>query len=213
LVGFKYIAQTIDAEGPDRFVFGMEESLGYLAGDYCRDKDAAIAALYAMELAAELRKRGKTLLDRLDELYVEHGYFVEAQKSVVCKGAQGQEQIQQLMARLRQSPPIQLAGQAFSRVRDYGRHEVRSLPKNVKTADISKPEGELLIFESGDSSGFLAFAARPSGTEPKIKFYLFGGSRCGDSGALAEAKDTTDAAVRELSAALSTWIDQTLETA
>ena len=211
LVGFKYIGQTMDVEGADKFVFGMEESLGYLAGEYCRDKDAAIAALYALELAAELKKQGKTLLDRLDELYVEHGYFAETQKSVVCKGAQGQEQIQKLISALRNSPPIEFAGHSFVHVRDYGQHEIRGLPDNVKIEDIPKPEGELLIFESRTPDGFQAFAARPSGTEPKIKFYLFAGRDCEALGQLADIKSETSLAQSEFSDALSEWIDRTLE--
>ena len=91
LVGFKYIGQTMDAKGPDKFVFGAEESLGYLAGTYARDKDAGIAALYLAECAAELRGEGKTLLDRLNELYIEHGYYYEGQTSKFCEGAEGNQ--------------------------------------------------------------------------------------------------------------------------
>ena len=90
LVGFKYIAETMDEQGPEDFVFGTEESLGYLSGTYCRDKDAAIAALWVCELAAELKSEGKTLLNLLDELYLEHGYHLEGQVSKTCKGSQGE---------------------------------------------------------------------------------------------------------------------------
>ena len=89
LVGFKYIARTVEELGADKFVFGAEESLGYLAGDYCRDKDAAVAALYVMELASELKSQHRTLLDDLDRLYSQHGYFAEAQRSFEHAGRRG----------------------------------------------------------------------------------------------------------------------------
>src|SRR5262249_23068544 len=97
LVGFKYIAQTVDREGPGRFACGAEESLGFLAGTYAREKDAAIAALYLCECAAELKRQNKTLLDRLDELYQVHGYFLEGQRSESCKGPKGRALIERLI--------------------------------------------------------------------------------------------------------------------
>ena len=84
LVGFKWIAQTLEANGPEKFVFGCEESIGFLAGQYCRDKDGAIGALFILELAAELKAEGKTLLDHLDSLYSKHGYHKEDQTSIYC---------------------------------------------------------------------------------------------------------------------------------
>ncbi|MGH7129131.1 MAG: phospho-sugar mutase, partial [Planctomycetaceae bacterium] len=145
LVGFKYIAETMEGEGPELFVFGAEESLGYLAGQYARDKDAAIAALYLLELAAELRREGKTLLDRLDELFIEHGYFAEGQRSKTCEGSSGQQQIEELMRAFREAPPAELGGRPLDRVLDFGRHEVRSLPANAKSQELPRPDGDLLI--------------------------------------------------------------------
>src|SRR5262249_6788044 len=132
LVGFKYIAQTMDREGAERFVFGAEESLGYLAGTYARDKDAAVAALYLCECAAELQRQKKTLLDRLDEIYSAHGYFVEAQRSETCQGPKGKALIDRLMEALTNDPPRSLAGIELAQVRDYRRHEVRALPANER---------------------------------------------------------------------------------
>lgn len=219
LVGFKYIAQTIDREGPERFVFGAEESLGYLAGTYARDKDAAIAALYLCECAAELKRQNKTLLDRLDELYLAHGYFLEAQQSESAEGPKGRAMIERLMEALTNDPPKSLAGIDLVRVRDYAKHEIRTLPENVRAGELLDPQGELLFFESAPSDSTIGFAARPSGTEPKIKFYFFARSQCSEpvtpvEGAeappavksLAEVKSLTEARLKEFQGALSAWV-------
>jgi phosphoglucomutase/phosphomannomutase len=206
LVGFKYIAQTMDREGPDRFVFGTEESLGYLAGEYCRDKDAAIAALYLAEAAAELRAEGKTLLDRLDELYGEFGYHVEGQRSEVCPGSRGREQIEGILEALREAPPAELAGLTPVRVNDYLKHEVRSLPENRRERELPEPSGDLLFFEAVSDECRVRFAARPSGTEPKIKFYLFASGDAGDAESLESSKGRIDGIMTDFSNALGEWV-------
>ena len=211
LVGFKYIGQAIDHQGPQKFVFAAEESLGYLAGSYCRDKDAAIAALYILELAAELRNDAKTLLDRLDELYLVHGYFVESQSSEVCKGARGKEQIEGLMQTFREAPPYELAEIPLARVRDYGWHEVRALPDNLKIEELPQPDGDLLFFDSADGKDRFSVAVRPSGTEPKIKFYFFAQAGCDDPDSLGELKTRLDQALRAVQQAFSAWVRNVLE--
>jgi phosphoglucomutase/phosphomannomutase len=212
LVGFKYIAQTMDREGPDRFVFGAEESLGYLAGTYARDKDASIAALYLCECAAELQRQNKTLLDRLDELYALHGYFLEGQRSESCQGPKGRAMIEQLMEALTNDPPRTLAGVELVRVRDYQRHEVRSLPDNQRQDDLPEPQGDLVFFESAPSDCTISFAARPSGTEPKIKFYFFARAACPEGADLAGVKTQTETRLREFQEALSAWVHNILGT-
>lgn len=211
LVGFKYIAQTMDEHGPDKFVFGAEESLGYLAGEYCRDKDAAVAAMYLMEAAAELKtESNKTLLNRLDELYLQYGYYLEGQISQVCEGSNGQQQIQKLMQTFREQPPAELGANRLTEVLDYGQHEVRTLPENQKTADLPKPSGNLLMFAlQGDSVNF-RIAVRPSGTEPKIKFYFFAHSEVSEASGLPEVKENTKAALEELQSALVDWLKSAL---
>ena len=206
LVGFKYIAQTMDREGPERFVLGAEESLGYLAGTYARDKDAAIAALYLCECAAELKRQNKTLLDRLDELYAVHGYFLEAQRSETCQGQKGRALIERVMEALTSDPPRTLAGIDLALVRDYQKHEIRSLPANVRTGELLQPQGDLLFFESVPSDCAIKFAVRPSGTEPKIKFYFFARSQCPEPAALAGIKTSTENRLREFQEALSAWV-------
>lgn len=207
LVGFKYIAQTMDAEGPDKFVFGAEESLGYLAGAYCRDKDAAVAALYLLELAAELRQEGKTLLDRLDDLYQDLGYFAEGQRSEVCEGSRGKEQIDGLMKKFREAPPRKLAGVSIARIRDYKLGEVRTQPGNKQAEELTGPKGDLLFLESAVEDGRrFSIAVRPSGTEPKIKFYFFGQAVSAELSAIDELKKSTDGAMSALQTALSKWV-------
>jgi phosphoglucomutase/phosphomannomutase len=219
LVGFKYIAQTMDREGPERFIFGAEESLGFLAGTYCRDKDAAIAALYLCECAAELKRQNKTLLDRLDELFTSYGYFVEAQRSETCKGPKGRAMIDRLMEALTNDPPRTLAGIELVRVRDYQKHEVRQLPANERIDDLPEPKGDVVFFESAPADCTISFAARPSGTEPKIKFYFFARAACAPPApqaegseapaaakSLAEVKSHTESRLTEFQDALSAWV-------
>lgn len=208
LVGFKYIGQTMDREGPQDFVFGAEESLGYLAGAYARDKDAAVGALFIAELAAELKGQGKTLLDRLGELYVEHGYFLEAQRSETCPGPSGRQQIEAIMAAFRAAPPSELAGVTLAEVRDYKRNEIRSLPDNQKMAELPEPTGDLMFLDSAPGDFRCSIAVRPSGTEPKIKFYFFAAADVKAAAALGTVKQATDDRLKALQDALSTWVRQ-----
>ena len=208
LVGFKYIAAAIDANGPDRFVFAAEESVGYMAGEYCRDKDASVAAMFALELASELRTSGKTLVDRLDELYVRHGYYHEAQFVQVCPGAQGSNEISRMMLALRDRTPARLGTAIFETVRDYQRHEVRSLPSNTVQSELPQPSGDLLILEGTSGPCRVSLAGRPSGTEPKIKFYLF--VNTSPELSLSEAKPLAQRALTELESALKEWLASTV---
>ena len=216
MTGFKYIGGAMDTEGAEHFAFGFEESIGFLAGAYARDKDATIAGLYLLELAAELKASGKTLLDRLDELFVEHGYFCDTQLSKTCTGESGRAQIQQISAALRSSPPAMVGDARLTRVEDYKRHEIRTLPDNVVVGQIEQPTGDLLIFDGvvdlpGASTG-VRVAARPSGTEPKIKFYLFAhpADGCRDQLPLSELKKAREEVLRSVQNALSQWIDSTV---
>jgi phosphoglucomutase/phosphomannomutase len=211
LVGFKYIAQLMDRVGPEHFVFGAEESLGYLTGSYARDKDASVAALLLSEAAAELKQEGKTLLDRLDELFVEHGYFIETQKSETRTGPRGKSQIDQLMGALASSPPEELAGLPFRRVRDYVRHEVRKFPGNVRAGDLPEPKGDMLVFEAEASDCAVTLAARPSGTEPKIKFYFFARAAVADAASLDSVRIAAEQRLADFTTALLEWAGRVWE--
>jgi phosphoglucomutase/phosphomannomutase len=155
-VGFKWIAQQIDTAGPEHFVFGTEESHGFLIGQYLRDKDGAAACMLMAELAAAVKAAGKTLFDRLEALYWQHGYHGERQVSVFMTGSAGMARMQTLMQRLRTDPPRSLGGMAVRGTRDYLQLE---------------PRGDMVILDLAEEGHYVA--VRPSGTEPKVKFYLF----------------------------------------
>ncbi|MBO5365963.1 MAG: phospho-sugar mutase [Peptococcaceae bacterium] len=173
LTGFKYIGEKMigfDKNSDHTFIMGYEESYGYLVGNHAKDKDAVVASMLICEMAAYQKAQGKTLLERLEELYQEHGYYKEALDSFTLPGADGQERIAAIMADLRARELHEIGGQAIAEVKDY-KNGIDDLPK----ADVLK-----YFFVSG---GWMA--VRPSGTEPKIKFYY---SVRGKTMAEAEAK-------------------------
>ncbi|QEH36826.1 Phosphoglucomutase [Aquisphaera giovannonii] len=189
LVGFKWIGERIDREGPAGFLFGFEESHGYLKGTYARDKDAAVASLLFAELAATVKDRNQTVLEYLDDLYVDVGHYGEHLINKTYKGREGVEQIKALMAAFRSGPPKSVGGAEVTEVYDYQAHEIRALKGTAAARPLPHPSGDLLIFHT--SVPGVRFAARPSGTEPKIKFYLFARSEVKGPGKLAEAKAET----------------------
>jgi phosphoglucomutase/phosphomannomutase len=168
-VGFKYIGGIIDEMGPERFVFGTEESHGYLAGTYARDKDAAVAAMLLAELAAQVKAAGQTLNEKLDSLYWQFGYHAESQISVTMPGSQGMQQMAALMARFRTDPPCELAGLRVARVRDY-LQLIEFQPRETPHA-FQGPVGDMVMLELDAEGAYVA--VRPSGTEPKVKYYMF----------------------------------------
>lgn len=170
LIGFKYIGQIIrENEGTDRqFVIGGEESFGILKGDYARDKDGASGALPLAEYAAELKARGKTLVDRLYELYRELGLFVETLEVAVYPGAEGFNVMQSIMTKLRQSPPREIGGHRVSAWLDYS--TLTRITTDGASEDIESPKSNILVFELGDHRRRITI--RPSGTEPKLKCYI-----------------------------------------
>jgi len=192
-VGFKWIAGLMDACGPEGFLFGTEESHGYLIGTYARDKDGAAACLLMAQLAADLKAGGKTLHQRLDELMIEHGVYIEDLINVQMEGSQGMSDMKKLMEKLRTTPPASIGGLPVLAVRDYG-SLVRRTAQGVSEA-IEAPKSNMLMLELGNIEGVPssnAIAVRPSGTEPKIKFYLFGHEAISESSqaGLEQAKQT-----------------------
>jgi phosphomannomutase len=174
-VGFKWIGGLMDACGPDGFLFGTEESHGYLIGQYARDKDGAVACLLMAQLAAELKTRGLSLHQRLNELLTEHGVFIEDLINVQMEGSEGMANMKKLMQAFRESPPQSLGGLPVLAVRDYGKLTRRLADGRIEPLDA--PSSNMLMLDLGNADGTPsgnAVAVRPSGTEPKIKFYLFG---------------------------------------
>jgi len=193
LVGFKWIGQRIDEAGPAGFLFGFEESHGYLKGTYARDKDAAVASLLFAELAATVKDRQQTVLEYLDDLYIDVGHHGERLINKTLEGREGATQIKALMAAFREHPPRSVGGLDVTEVHDYKTHEVRSLTGGP-ARPLPEPAGDLMIFHT--SAPGTRFAARPSGTEPKIKFYLFarsGTEGVSDRDKLAAVKAKTEA--------------------
>lgn len=189
LVGFKWIAERIDQAGHAGFLFGFEESHGYLKGTHVRDKDAAVAALLFAELAATVKARKQTVLEYLDDLYIDVGHHDERLINKTLEGREGVAQIQKLMTAFRSAPPRSVAGLAVTEVHDYGTHEIRPVTAVGDVRPLPYPSGDLLIFQTAAPG--TRFAARPSGTEPKIKFYLFARSEVRGPEHLAEAKAET----------------------
>ncbi len=201
LVGFKWIGLQIDESGPDRFVFGFEESHGYLKGTHARDKDAAVAAMLFAELAADLKVRGKTVLQYLDELYRRVGYYGERLINKVMEGREGVAQIKTLMAAFRSKPPQHIGGLAIEEVYDYQTHEI--CKADGSKTPLPQPSGDLLIFHLAKPG--MRFAARPSGTEPKIKFYLFARTDVGDDH-LSNAMEASGQRLDHIAADLEEYI-------
>jgi phosphoglucomutase/phosphomannomutase len=169
LVGFKWIAGAIDQFGPERFIYGTEESHGYMAGSYVRDKDGAAASMLLCELAARLKAAGQTLHEKLDALFWQHGVHAERTISVMMPGSEGMVRMMEVMAAFRAAPPAQIAGDRVARVRDYERQIVT--PAGGEPRHLEGPKGDLVFLDLANEGNYVA--CRPSGTEPKIKFYLF----------------------------------------
>ncbi len=169
LTGFKYIADKIlELEGKKQFIGGGEESYGYLAGDFVRDKDAVIATSLLAEAMAWAAEQGKTFYELLCDIYREFGLYKEKLVSLTKKGISGTEEIKAMMARFRETPPTEIAGEKVVEVRDYKVLEAKDL-LNGKVTAINLPKSDVLQFFTENGS---KISIRPSGTEPKIKFYF-----------------------------------------
>ena len=171
LTGFKYIGEQIrlfEKNHTYNYVFGLEESYGCLAGTYARDKDACVAVMMLCEVASYYKSQGKTLWDAMVDMYEKYGYFKEGLETLTLKGIDGAEQIQNIMTDMRNNPPKELGGYKVVAVRDY-KEDTR---KDLATGEVTKtglPTSNVLYYELTDNAWC---CVRPSGTEPKIKFYF-----------------------------------------
>ena len=187
LTGFKYIGQQIlgfENSGQGTYLFGFEESYGCLIGTYARDKDAIVATMALCEAAAYYKTQGKTLWDAMIDMYEEFGYYKDAIQAVTMKGIEGLQKIQEIMTTLRQNPPAEFAGHKVTAVRDYKLDEITDLATGEKKPT-GLPNSNVLYYELTDDAWV---CVRPSGTEPKVKFYY------GVKGtSLADADEKSDA--------------------
>ena len=170
LTGFKFIGQQIlgfEQSGKGTYLFGFEESYGCLIGTYARDKDAIVATMALCEAAAYYKTQGKTLWDAMIEMYEQFGYYKDAIQSVTMKGIEGLQKIQEIMNSLRQNPPAEFAGHKVVAVRDYKADTITDVATGaVKPTGL--PNSNVLYYELTDDAWV---CVRPSGTEPKVKFY------------------------------------------
>ena len=181
LTGFKYIGEQIklfEQNHSHNYVFGLEESYGCLAGTHARDKDAVVAVMCLSEVASYCKKQGITLWDMMIECYEKYGYFKETQYAITKKGKEGLEEIAAMMEKLRNNPPKQIGDYKVKEFRDYKVDKVENY-ENGQTGKTGLPTSNVLYFDLEDDAWC---CARPSGTEPKIKFYIgVKGTRLEDS--------------------------------
>lgn len=196
LTGFKYIGEQIkifEQTGANNYVFGLEESYGCLAGTHARDKDAIVAVMCLCEMAAWCKKNGKTVWDQMLALYEKYGFYKETQYAITLKGIDGSRQIAEIMNKLRSNPPKQFGELAVKELRDYDHDAVTDMTTGaVSTTGL--PQSNVLYFDLTNDSWC---CARPSGTEPKIKFYMGVKGR-----SLADAEDK----VTKLTEALKAYL-------
>lgn len=189
--GFKFLAEKIkqfETDGSHEYIFAFEESYGYLAGDYARDKDAVTASMLIAEMAAYYRTKGMTLYDAMQTMYEKYGYYTEQTISITMPGVAGLERMKELMAELRANPLTEVAGDKVEYVRDY-QPGTRTCTATGASEQMELSGQNVLYYEL---AGGTSFIIRPSGTEPKVKVYIM---------AKADSKDASDAKVAVLAAA------------
>jgi phosphoglucomutase len=188
LTGFKYIGEQIklfEQTGSNEFVFGYEESYGCLVGTHSRDKDAVVAVMALCEAAAYYKSIGISLYEQMNNIYRKYGYFKEDLVSVTLKGIEGMEKIKEIMEGYRQNPPKKAGEYKVLKLRDYKKDTITDMQTGEVTPT-GLPKSDVLYFDLNDNAWC---AIRPSGTEPKIKFYF---------GVKGESMDEADAKLRKL---------------
>lgn len=199
LTGFKYIAELMgQMEGKKKFIAAGEESYGYMVGDFVRDKDAVSACAFFAALAASAKDEGHTLYDWLIQMYVDFGFYKEGLVNLVRKGAEGEQEIKRMMEKFRTQPPDKIGGNKVVRMLDYK----TSLEKNLltqSTSSIDLPASDVLQFYTEDES---KISVRPSGTEPKIKFYISVKTNLNWKGEFKKVSETLDSKIKAIEAEL-----------
>jgi phosphoglucomutase len=205
LTGFKYIAELMGTmEGKKNFIAAGEESYGYMVGDFVRDKDAVSACAFFAALAASARDEGQTLYDWLIQMYIDFGFYKEGLINLVRKGAEGEAQIKGMMEKFRNHPPGTIIGSKVVRILDYK----TSIEKNIvtgRTKNIPLPKSDVLQFYLEDGT---KISVRPSGTEPKIKFYISVNSKLKSRADFLAANTALDTKIKAIEAEL--FVTQTV---
>ena len=183
---YRKVLKNLEQKGEkERYLFGFEESYGYLAGTYARDKDAVVASMLICEMAANYKLKGVSILTALNNLYAKYGFYIHRQQSFTCEGAAGMEQMKAIMTSLRTDTPKEIAGVAVTSFSDYLASETTDLQTGEKTA-IELPKSDVLSFALANGNSIVL---RPSGTEPKIKAYYTG---------ISDSKEGALAAIEEM---------------
>jgi phosphoglucomutase len=189
LTGFKYIGELMTKfEGKQTFIGGGEESYGYLIGELVRDKDAVVSSAFIAEMTAFYKDKGSSLFEALIDTYVQYGFYKEKLISLTKKGKTGAEEIKEMMEKFRTNPPVTLGGSKVITLKDYEKGMETDLITNT-TQPLELPKSDVLQFITADGS---IVSARPSGTEPKIKFYCSVNSKLANKGAYAETDKQLD---------------------
>lgn len=195
LTGFKWIAELIkEKEGQEDYIIGGEESYGLLVGSQLRDKDAVSAVAILCEMAAYEKNKGRSLYEKLIDLYVQYGYYKEKLISITRKGMRGQEEIAEMMESYRKNTPKQINGSKVVRLLDYELRKGRN-PETGEQWDITLPKSNVLQFLLEDGS---KISARPSGTEPKIKFYFSVHDKLSDANEFDSVSADLDARIQNI---------------
>ena len=195
LTGFKFIAALIkELEGQKEFIGGGEESYGYMVSDFVRDKDAIASCAMLAEMTAWAKNRGMSVFDLLAEIYTKHGFYLEKLVSLTKKGMTGAEEIQKIMADFRSSPPQTINGKVLVELIDYQSSQSKNL-QNGTVTKIDLPKSNVLQFITEDGT---KVSARPSGTEPKIKFYISVNTELGSKDDYDETKATLEANIDQI---------------
>ena len=203
LVGFKWIGGKMDECGPEHFVLGTEESHGYLVGQYARDKDAAVASMLLAELAAKLKAEGLTLHEKLEALFWQHGFHAERLVTQKMTGSEGMARMKSLMKKFRTDPPQEVGGMAVAQIRDYLAGEI--LLADGSRQPMDAPRGDMVIIDLAKKGNYVA--VRPSGTEPKVKFYTFAFEPAEQIALLDTTAEECNQLIDEMAADLAAFAD------
>jgi phosphoglucomutase len=199
LTGFKYIAELMgQMEGKKKFIAAGEESYGYMVGDFVRDKDAVSACAFFAALAASAKDEGQTLYDWLLQMYVDFGFYKEGLVNLVRKGAEGEQEIKNMMQKFRNQPPEKIGAQKVVRALDYKTRAEKNLITSLTTA-IALPASDVIQFYTEDGS---KISVRPSGTEPKIKFYISLFAKLNSKADFNKVNEALDARIKAIEAEL-----------